>query len=233
MSLAAGACHMRVSRVIDSVARRSRVEHNDEPSTVLLIRHAHTEAIDRSRLCGREPGITLSGTGVLQAEALGIALKGIAALSAVYSSPLERAQATAQAIARHQRAPVHVCDALIEIDFGAWTGKTFAELEADPAWRLFNRARAAAIIPGGETPCAVQQRVVAAVANLAAQHRGGTIALVSHAEIVRFALLRYLGSSLDRYHDVDIAPASVSAVQLSAAGIAVLFVNRPAAALHP
>ena len=121
----------------------------------------------------------------------------------------------------------------MEIDFGDWTGKTFAELDDDPRWHAFNRARASAIIPGGEAPQVVQLRMVAAVARLAARHRGTTIALVSHADVVRFALLRYLSVSLDRCHEIEIAPASISAVTVSADSVRILFVNREAAAMRP
>jgi probable phosphoglycerate mutase len=154
-------------------------------------------------------------------------------LAAIYSSPLARARATASAIARHQRMRVDVCDALNEIDFGAWTGRRFAALDADPQWHVFNRARATATIPGGETAQAAQRRIVAAIGHLAGRHRGHTIALVSHAEIVRCALLHYRGESLDRYHQIEIAPASVSAVTVWPTGSHVLFINRCAAALGP
>jgi len=137
-------------------------------------------------------------------------------------------------VARHQRAnvTVYVHDALIELDFGAWTGKTVDQLDADPRWWAFNRTRASATIPGGESPRAVQAHIVATIAYLANHHRGETIALVSHAEIVRMALLRYQGVSLDRFHELEIAPASVSAVNVSPDGVHVQFVNRDSAALR-
>ena len=225
--------HMRVAAATDSATNTIGVTRRDESTTVLLIRHAHTSAIDDRLLCGREPGITLSRVGVFQAEELGHTLSASCRLAAVYSSPLERARATADAIARHQRAnlPVHVHDALIEIDFGVWTGKTFDQLDADPRWQAFNRTRATATIPGGESLWAVQAHVVATIAYLARHHRGVTIALVSHAEIVRVALLCYLGRSLDVSHELEIAPASVSAISVSPNGVHVQFVNRCAAAL--
>jgi broad specificity phosphatase PhoE len=232
MSIATRDCHMRGSSDIHSVGQYTRVIRRDESTTVLLIRHAHTLAIGR-RLCGRQLGITLSGLGVLAAEELGRTLAASCRLAAIYSSPLERARATAHAIARHQQSRVHVCDALNEIDFGAWTGKTFHELDADPRWRTFNASRASAMIPGGEQPHAAQRRIVAAIAHLSREHRGETIALVSHAEIVRFALLHYRSASLDRYHEIDVEPASVSSVNVSPAGGHVVFVNRRAAALGP
>lgn len=193
-------------------------------TTILLIRHAHTDAIG-TRLCGRLPGIPLSAAGYAQATRLGRRLGRAVQLNAIYSSPLERARATASALARYQNTPVHAHDDLSEIDFGDWAGKTFAELEADPAWREFNRSRASATIPGGERPAAVQNRIVSAIARLAATHSGGTIAIVSHGDVIRFALLHYHSMPLDLYYCLEVEPGSLSAVRLSGAGAQVLYVN--------
>jgi broad specificity phosphatase PhoE len=232
MTSGARDCHMRVARTTELATSGSRVVRRDQSTTVLLIRHAHTRTLDRV-LAGRQLGITLSGVGVLEAEELGRTLRASCRLAAIYSSPLERARATASAIARHQQLRVALCDALNEIDFGAWTGRTFDALDADPQWQVFNRTRAMATIPGGEHPQLAQRRIVAAVDDLARRHRGETIALVSHAEMVRSALLHYRGESLDRYHQLEIMPASVSAVAIWPSGAHVLFINRRAAALGP
>ena len=128
-------------------------------------------------------------------------------------------------MAQHQSIVTAECADLSDIDFGEWTGKTFAELEGDPRWHHFNRARGSAHVPGGEQPADVQARALAAIARLAARHAGDTIAIVSHADVVRFALLHYTGRPLDLFHRIDVDPASVSAVTLSAAGVQVLYVN--------
>ena len=124
-------------------------------------------------------------------------------LAAIYTSPLEGARATADAIGRHQRAHVQISDGLIET------------------------------IPGGEHPRLAQQRIVDTIAALARRHPGATIALVSHAEIMRSALLHYEPVSLVRYHKLELAPASVSALNVSPDGVHIQFVNRCAAALGP
>jgi probable phosphoglycerate mutase len=193
------------------------------PTTTLLIRHAHTDAIGH-RLCGRLPGVQLSAAGRAQAEALGAALAP-RTLAAIYTSPLERAVATAHAIARCQPVPITVCEELGEIDFGEWTGKTFAELAPDTAWRAFNTRRATADVPGGERAADAQARIVAALSGLSARHAGETIAIVSHGDVLRFAVLHYASTPLDLYDRFQIDPASVTAVSLSADGPRLLYVN--------
>jgi probable phosphoglycerate mutase len=194
-----------------------------DATTVLFVRHAHTAALG-VWLCGRTACVSLSNAGRAQARRLSKALRSTS-LAAIYSSPLERAQATALAIARYHSCGVDTCSELNEIDFGSWTGKSFAELAADPEWRAFNESRGTAAIPRGEQPGAVQDRIVRTAARLAALHRGHTIALVTHAEIVRFAVLHYRSLPSNLYHSITIEPASVTTVEFSGATTRVLAVN--------
>ena len=192
-------------------------------SIALLVRHAHTDAIGRI-IAGRAAGVPLSTTGQTQADHLGRALASVP-LSAIYTSPLERAVDTARAIASHQTVAVIEDAGLDEIDFGEWTGLTLSELDDMEGWRAFNTRRASAGIPGGEAPQHVQQRMVAAIARLTAAHPGSTIALVSHGDVIRSAVLHVAGSSLDHYDRFEVSPASVTAVEVSGSHLRLLYVN--------
>lgn len=192
-------------------------------TTTLLIRHAHTDAIG-VRLSGRTRGIHLNAQGRAEADRLGRRLAGDA-LHAIYTSPLERAVETARPIAQQQGIVETVRDELSEIDFGVWTGKTFAELEQDRRWQIYNRCRGSASIPGGEKTTAVQSRIVAVLKTLARSHQGQRIAIVSHGDPLRYAVLTFTGASLDRYSEVTILPASVSAVVWLPEGPRLLYVN--------
>jgi probable phosphoglycerate mutase len=192
-------------------------------TTTLLVRHAHTDAIG-VRLSGRTRGLHLSAQGRAEADRLG---RGLAAeaLAAIYSSPLERAVETAMAIARQQRTSVRIVEELSEIEFGDWTGKTFAELEHDHAWHVFNTRRSTASIPNGESAAATQARMLTVMRRLAQAHQGQRVALVSHGDPLRYAVLHLAGVPLDRYDDVQILPASVSAVSWLPDGPRLLYVN--------
>jgi len=208
----------------DPVALRDASTAESSATAMLLIRHAHTEAVDQW-LAGRAFDTPLSRLGWRQAVALARALEPIR-LAAIYSSPLRRARQTAAAIARRQGIAVELFEPLNEIDFGSWTGKSFDALAADPAWRAFNDTRAAATIPDGETPLAVQARAVAGFSLLASRHAGQTVALVSHGDVLRSALLHYAGFSLNDYHRFAIHPASVSRIEISPANVRVVSVNQ-------
>jgi len=189
---------------------------------VLLVRHAHTTASD-TWLSGRTPGVHLSHRGHEELLRLRAQLMDVP-LHAVYSSPLIRARDTAAALATDHHLELDVEDDLNEMDFGQWTGVAFDALQSDPRWRDFNARRASAHVPDGERPGEVQRRIVMLLSRLAARHRRGTLALVSHAEIIRSAILWFSGRSLDDFHQCAIDTASVSGVLMTATP-RVLFVN--------
>src|SRR5207237_7424731 len=129
---------------------------------VLLIRHAETDA-SSGWLAGRTPGVLLNARGVRQLPQLSD-LAAAARVAAVYASPLERTVQTAEAIAaRCGLDAVGIDPDLNEIDFGEWTGLTFAELAHRDDWRRYNARRDASTIPGGECLLRAQARAGAAV----------------------------------------------------------------------
>ena len=197
---------------------------NGSSTVVLLIRHAHTDAIG-TRLVSRLPGVSLNAAGRVAATRLGTVLAR-ELISAVYSSPLERGLETAQRIADARAVPLHACDGLNEVDFGEWTGKTFVELNAREDWRRFNEHRGSAMVPAGESAIDVQSRVLSCIAVLHDRHPGETVAAVSHADVIRPALLHYMGLSLDDWQQIEIAPGTVSAISVDDSGGRVLYINR-------
>lgn len=102
------------------------------PTRLLLLRHGQTELSVQRRYSGRgNPALTEVGRRQADAAARYLAQRG--GISAVFSSPLQRAYDTAAAAAKALGLDVTVDDDLIETDFGAWEGLTFAEAaERDP-----------------------------------------------------------------------------------------------------
>ncbi len=141
------------------------------------------------------------------------------------SSPARRALQTAAPIAARHGLPVLEAPGLIEIDFGAWRGRAFAELDGNPAWTAWNTRRSLGQPPGGETMLAVQARAVAALQSLAARYPNTELAVISHGDIIRSALLHLLGMPLDMIHRLRIDPASRSTVELTSEDAEVLCIN--------
>ncbi len=154
----------------------------------------------------------LNDSGRAEARELAEQLRAVQ-LEAVYTSPLERACETAAIVCAKRGIVPRVADELVELDFGEWTGCTFQDLEADPRWALFNTARSSTRIPGGELAHEAQARIVTWLERARHEH-AGSVAVVSHCDLIRLAVAHYLGMPLDLMLRFDIAPASVSVLEL-------------------
>jgi broad specificity phosphatase PhoE len=188
-----------------------------------LIRHAACQGVGQT-LWGRTPGICLNDKGARQAQCLADRFRNMT-LNAIYSSPLERAQQTATALAEGMKLDVKTSDAANEINFGEWTGKTFDELSSDERWRHFNNHRSVTIIPGGESFLEVQNRIVKELETLALQHGEAHVAIISHADVIRAAIAYFSAIPIDLIERFEISPCSVSVVAVDAGKATLLTLN--------
>ena len=170
-----------------------------------LVRHAAHELVDRV-LCGRMPGVNLGDEGRAQAKRVAARLAR-ERIRSIHTSPLERAQQTAAPIAEQLNLTPEIHEAIGEIDVGEWAGRDFASLQDDPRWASWNRARSVARPPGGETMLEVQARVMGHLERARAIHPDEAVVLVSHADVIKAALLYCLGMPIDGYRLFDIGPA--------------------------
>jgi len=189
-----------------------------------LLRHGEHMLAGRV-LPGRMPGVGLSAHGRAQVEAAAAQLAG-ESIAAIYASPLQRTRETAEIVAARLGLPIGLREDVIELDFGEWTGLTYDAVRADPRWRAWSEARSIAALPGGESMRAVQHRIVDALVDLEAQHRGGIVLVVSHGDVIRTALLFALGVPLDSYGRIEIGLASLSTLRVDGAGMRVLRLNQ-------
>ena len=179
---------------------------------VLLIRHALTEATGR-RLSGTTPGIHLSAEGKAQAAQLAERLEAVP-LKAVYSSPLERCRETAETVASPRALDVVSVPDLIEVGYGRWTGRPLAQLARTALWKRVQQSPSSIRFPDGESLTEVQRRGADAVDAIAARHPRDTVAVVSHADVIRLLLAHYAGVHVDLFQRLIVSPVSVSAVLL-------------------
>ena len=202
------------------------------PTLVLFVRHGQTGTTGKL-LPGRARGLHLAETGRAQADR---AAERIGALSearresgsgiaAVYASPMERAQETAQPIARAVGRRVRTDAGLNECDFGEWTGKRLATLRRRPEWRTVQKAPSTFRFPNGESFTEMQVRIVSALDRLRALHPGGVIVCVSHADPIKAAMAHALGTHIDLFQRIVISTCSISAIAWSTDGPIALTVN--------
>jgi broad specificity phosphatase PhoE len=180
-------------------------------TTIILVRHALYDGL-ADVLVGRGDA-RLNARGRQQAKDLAdhLAQYGIAR---VISSPQLRARQTAEPIGETCRLPVETAADFNELDYGAWSGRSFAELHDDPRWRGWNEQRATAQPPGGESMGELQARVRRGLKAVAAGNPPGPIVIVSHAEPIRAAVLHWRGLDLDQFACVQIEPASMTVLHL-------------------
>jgi broad specificity phosphatase PhoE len=192
-------------------------------TTFLLIRHGETDAVGKS-IMGWAPGWHLNANGRKQVEALAARLAP-APIRAIYTSPLERAVETAEAVARGRQLEPRRDEEFGEFRMGDWQGWEIAKLDEREDWRRFNTFRAGTRAPNGELMVETQTRMVRRLQALAAGNAGETVAIVSHADPLRALIAYYLGMPLDLMQRLEISPASMSVLELSEWNARMLCVN--------
>ena len=197
-------------------------------TTFFLVRHAAHDQVG-SVLCGRMTGVNLGSVGREQARRLAVRLEN-ESVASIQSSALERARQTAEPIAARVAQPVELNDGITEIDFGAWSGRRFDDLERDPGWASWNNARAVSRPPDGETMLEAQARIVRAMERLGRAYPDRAVVLVSHADVIKAALLYHLGLPIDAFARFDIDTASISTVVVGGWGSKVVRLNEVVAA---
>jgi probable phosphoglycerate mutase len=150
----------------------------------LLIRHGSTAWNEQGRMQGRAD-LPLSPEG--RAQVLRWRLPEAWADARWLCSPLRRAAETAALLTDR---PITIELRLIEMDWGAWEGRTLAELRAEaPAAMAANEARGLDFRPpGGESPREVRTRLECLFADLATTDRAALVVCVSHKGVIRAAL---------------------------------------------
>ncbi len=166
-----------------------------QATRIIAVRHGETAWNVDTRIQGHLD-IALNDTGRWQARQVARTLAD-EPLAAVYTSDLQRAHATAQAIAQASGAPLVAEPGLRERSFGELEGRTFAEIEAElPEQARRWRQRDPHFAPtGGETLVQLRERIAATTHRLAAQHTEQLIVLVAHGGVLD--MLYRLATGLD------------------------------------
>ncbi len=181
---------------------------------ILLIRHGENDML-RNKLAGRLANVHLNENGQAQARRLAEEFSTMP-VKAVFSSPLERAQETAQPIAQSHHLEVEILPALIEIDFGKWAGKNIKQLKRGRFWNTVQEKPSEFQFPDGERFVDAQERVVNGLISLSERFaEKDLVVCVSHSDVIRLAVAYFLGMSLDHFQRLRIRPASVTALTLN------------------
>jgi len=181
-----------------------------QATRIIAVRHGETAWNVDTRIQGHLD-IALNDTGHWQARQVARALAD-EPLAAVYTSDLQRAHATALAIAQASGAPLVAEPGLRERSFGTLEGRTFAEIETElPEQARRWRQRDPHFAPeGGETLVQLRGRIAATTHRLAAQHSGGLIVLVAHGGVLDVLYRLATGQELQAPRTWQLANASIN-----------------------
>lgn len=194
-------------------------------TTVLLVRHGVTAANQGGVLAGWTPGVDLAERGREQAAALADRLS-VVPVTAILSSPLERCQQTAAALAAGRELTVRIDDRLGECRYGEWTGQELKKLAKDPLWKVVQAHPSAARFPGGEALRETQARAVEVVRSCNAEFGDeATWIAVSHGDVIKAVVADALGMHLDAFQRIQVDPGSVSVIRYTELRPFVLRVN--------
>jgi broad specificity phosphatase PhoE len=150
---------------------------------VVLVRHGETEWSATGRHTSRTD-LPLTPEGEEQARGLRTRLADID-ISLILSSPLKRAQRTAQLAGG--AADVETDDDLVEWDYGEYEGLSTKQIrESVAGWTVFTHP-----CPGGESLADVGARADRVVARL--RDLDGVVLVVSHGHFLRVLAARWIG----------------------------------------
>ena len=181
-------------------------------TTLLIIRHGQTD----SNISGYYMGWSqedLNETGYRQAQLLSERLSGVS-IDAIYSSPLKRALATAEAVAApHKITPIEMDD-LIEINLGDWQELHAGEIikRWPDMWQQSRVDPSGLSWPNGESFAQTAERSERALDSIVESNRGKFVAVVTHDIIVRIMVMHVLGVPYSTYRRMEIGNASFTKI---------------------
>ncbi|MGK4585267.1 histidine phosphatase family protein [Kitasatospora sp. HPMI-4] len=197
-------------------------------TTLLLLRHGQTELTPRKLFSGSGADPRLSALGRTEGEAVARHLAHGRAdesvdpahsVDAIVSSPLRRAQATAEYCARALSRPVTIDERLREMDFGLWEGLHHDEVASGwPAELAAWKSDETAAPPSGESFRDMTRRVTAARDAILGRHRGGTVLVVSHVGPIKVLVGEALGGSAQAPFRMELSPASLTVIRYDGRG---------------
>ena len=134
----------------------------------------------------------------------------------IISSPLRRCSEFAQALSEKLDIPISQDDRLKEVGFGAWEGKTGAELRLlDPDILARFYEDPITHRPQGAEPLhQFSERVNNALQSAISTHQGKHLLVIAHAGVIRAILTHALSAPLLSMYRLSIATASLSRLQL-------------------
>ena len=203
---------------------------------LVFLRHAHSSANDAGILSGQLPGVSLSSKGKKQATQL-VERIGSSNFDSVRISPLQRCEETitpwlnskySKGIKNYQ-----IDDALIEMDYGSWSGRKLSSLSREKLWKEIQNRPSTVQFPQGERMRAMQKRALSSVFASIEEKKNGTHLFVSHGDVLKAIVASLLKMKLDDFQSLVIDPASLTVIDFDGGKSRLLAFNDSHSPLAP
>jgi len=176
-----------------------------------FLRHGQAKNNTDRILAGRTEGVPLTGVGEQQAQHTAELLEHMN-ISAIYSSPIQRAKHTAEIVGKHNSLDVAIDDRLIELDMGKFTGMAYDEIFNDHGnvFMKFYQGDLEIAHNGVETFDEVKKRVLGIVDHVIEKHPDQNVVLVTHMDPIKAMLSTVVDLSPTNLFELIIANASLN-----------------------
>jgi len=178
---------------------------------IIFLRHGQAKNNIERILAGRTKGIPLTEIGIKQAEHTAELLEHMN-ISAIYSSPIQRAKHTAEIVGEHNSLDIIIDERLIELDMGKFTGIPYDEIFTSHGnvFMKFYNGELEIAHNGVETFTEVKKRVLGIVDHVIEKHPDENVVLVTHMDPIKAMLSTIVDLSLINLFELIIANASLN-----------------------
>jgi broad specificity phosphatase PhoE len=200
---------------------------------LILVRHGETSWNKERRVQGSDSDIELNDTGLEQARKVANFLKD-EPIDVIFSSPMQRARATAEAIANYHQVPVEFDQGLKELNVGELEGMSAVNLRTTFSQFLMQwwQDGGATKLPNGESLVELQQRAWKVIEKLLERYKTSpehntetTVVVVSHYFITLAIVIKALNLPLDFFPKFKLDPGGVSILEFRDHGARLLTFN--------
>jgi probable phosphoglycerate mutase len=178
---------------------------------IIFLRHGQAKNNTERILAGRTEGVPLTEIGIKQAEETAELLKHMN-ISAIYSSPIERAKHTAEIAGKYNSIDVTIDDRLNELDMGKFTNVPYDEIfqSHGNVFMKFYNGELEIAHNGVETFSNVKKRVLAIVEHVLEKHPDENVLLVTHMDPIKAMLSTIVELTSTNLYELIIANASLN-----------------------
>ena len=181
---------------------------------IIFLRHAQAENNTKRILAGRTEGVPLTKVGIEQSERIARYLKPLD-ISAIYSSPIERASHTAKIVAKNNSLDCELDDRLTEIDMGKFTRMKYDDMFAKYGNIFLKFYQNDPVIAEHEVETfpQVQSRILDMVSHIVEKHKNENVILVTHMDPIKSMLSTVMDLRPKALFELIIANASLTIIK--------------------